>query len=242
MTAADRIELSDIGVRNRLGASSEWIFTTIAVPNRLGSNGENDCWFQKDGSAVWERIENTDGFWSLFGPLLGIQGRAAPAARRSSAPAQPRSRKWLVLKIVFVMSLLALIAMGVLFRDTIVRSARGLLTPEPATQVSADIEDGLAKAVGGMRADLPKRIDATTTLMWVSYSGTKMIYDNRLELEAAKIDDGTKKKLSQLITVNTCGSPASRKLLDLGGSYRYVYSDIHAKVVMTVDITRDNCS
>ena len=93
-----------------------------------------------------------------------------------------------------------------------------------------------------MRADLPKRIDATTTLMWVSYSGTKMIYDNRLELEAAKIDDGTKKKLSQLITVNTCGSPASRKLLDLGGSYRYVYSDIHAKVVMTVDITRDNCS
>ena len=110
MTAADRIELSDIGVRNRLGASSEWIFTTIAVPNRLGSDGENDCWFQKDGSAVWERIENTDGLWSLFGPLLGIQGRAAPAARRSSAPAQPRSRKWLVLKIVFVMSLLALIA------------------------------------------------------------------------------------------------------------------------------------
>jgi hypothetical protein len=69
-----------------------------------------------------------------------------------------------------------------------------------------------------------------------------MIYDNRLEIEAAKVDDSTKKKLSQLITINTCGSPASRKLLDLGGSYRYVYSDIHAKIVMTVDIYKDNCS
>jgi hypothetical protein len=242
MTAAGQTEFSDIGLRNQLGVSSEWIFTTVAVQQHPGSDGENDCWFQKDGSTAWERIENTDGFWAFFGPLLGIQGRAAPAAHSSSKPAQTQLRKWPVLKILFGMAALALIAAGVFFRAAIVKSARELLTPASATQFSADIEDGLAKAVGGMRADLPKRIDSTTTLMWVSYSGTKMIYDNRLEIEAAKVDDSTKKKLSQLITINTCGSPASRKLLDLGGSYRYVYSDIHAKIVMTVDIYKDNCS
>ena len=99
-----------------------------------------------------------------------------------------------------------------------------------------------AKAVVSIRGELPKRIDQMTTLMWVSYSGTKMIYDNRLELEGTKLDEATKKKLAQLITVNTCSSPASRKMIDLGGSYRYVYSDVQAKIVMTVEVDKDKCS
>jgi hypothetical protein len=241
MTDADQIELSGTGFPNQLEVSSDWLFMSVAIQKHPAKN-ENDCWFKKDETADWQRIENTDGFWSLFGPLLGIRGYGEPGTRASSKTRRSKSRKWPVAKILCGIAVLAVASAGGIYRDAIVKGARELLTSTSGTEFSADIEQGLVKAVVGMRAELPKRIDATTTLMWVSYSGTKMIYDNRLDIEGSKVDDSTKKKLGQLITVNTCASTASRKLLDLGGSYRYVYSDIHAKIVTTVEISKEQCS
>ena len=240
MTSADQTQHWDSGIPDELEVS-DWRFISVAAQKHPTKDG-NNCWFKKDQFSDWQRIENADDFWTFFEPLLGTRRANGSRAPASPQAIEPKLRKRLATKILVGVVLLAIASVGGIYRDVFIKSARDLMTPASSSQFSADIEEGLAKAVVGMRAELPKRIDATTTLMWVSYSGTKMIFDNRLEIEGSKVDDGAKRKLGQLITVNTCASPASRKLLDLGGSYRYVYSDIHAKIVTTVEISKEQCS
>jgi hypothetical protein len=232
MADAAQIGFSGAGFPDQLDVSSDWQFISVAVQKRP-TKSDSECWLKKDEFSGWQRIENSKGFWKLFGPLLSTQ---RPQFK------QNRSFKWTVAKACCGVAVLGLAFLGGNYRDLIFKSARDHFATPANAEFSKDIEDGLAKAIVGIRAELPKRIDATTTLMWVSYSGTKMIYDNRLEADGSKLDDATKKKLAQLIIVNSCSSSASRKLLDLGGSFRYVYSDIQAKLVMAVDITKDQCS
>src|SRR5438132_12593376 len=241
MTDVAAAELPHASSRNQLEIGSDWQFIMVAVP-QWPTQSENDCWFKKDGSAAWQRIENTGDCWRLLEPLLGVRRHNGSGAPALSKPEKYKSQKRSVAKVVCGIVVVAIASFGGIYRDVISKRARELLAPTPGTQFSADIEEGLAKAVVKIRAELPKRIDPMTTLVWASYSGTKMIYENRLEMDAAKVDDGIRNKLSQLVTVNTCASPASRKLLDFGGSYRYVYSDMYAKIVMTLEIDKDKCS
>ncbi len=139
---------------------------------------------------------------------MAEEGHGGPDAHSLSS--KHRSGALLAGRIFIGVFILMLAVFGFINRDAIVKRTLEIL--QPSAQFSADIEVGLANAVREMRLTLPKRIDQTTTLMWVSYSGTKMVYDNRLEIDGSKVDDDVKKKLAQLITVNTCISPASRKL------------------------------
>jgi hypothetical protein len=234
-------DVVDAGYGRAAQASSAWRFVSFSVAT--GSHREDGCWLKLDGSPDWYRIENDSKLQNLLVSLLDERGFGAPDVHPHLASNKVRSSIWLYAKIVFLALLLSGAAVAASYRDAVTKYAQEFLAVTPATpQFSSDIEDGLAKAVMDIRRSLPKQIDPMTTLMWVTYSGTTMIYDNRLEIDGTKIDDGIKKKLAQLITVNTCGSPASRKLLDFGGSYRYVYSDNHAKVVMSIDIDKTRCS
>jgi hypothetical protein len=49
-------------------------------------------------------------------------------------------------------------------------------------------------------------------------------------------------KLRQSVIKNVCGNAATRSILDIGGSFRYLYADIEAKPVMTIDIVQRTCS
>ena len=215
---------------------SEWQFLTVAVP--AGDPSREKSWFKRDGSQKWERVDTFR--WPQLAPLFSDE--LSPANDDTKRLVRKRTR-WAgrIAKLSAVLALTAVLALAGTYRDTIANHVRNLWSSYAGPQVSSEIETGLAKAALEMRPGLPKRIDQLTTLMWVSYSGTKMIYDNRLEIDGSKIDENAKAKLAQLVIVNTCGNPQTRKLLDLGGSYRYVYSDRNAKILLTVDIGKSQC-
>jgi hypothetical protein len=75
----------------------------------------------------------------------------------------------------------------------------------------------------------------------VGNQGTRIIYKDQIAIDGARIDDVRKRELLRLIVANTCGTPGPRSLLELGGSFRYVYVDKNAKPVMTVDVTKQDC-
>ena len=222
---------------NRAGnTGSEWQFLTVATP--AGDLRGEKSWFKREGSSEWERVDTFR--WPQLGPLFDEQFSAANDDARVIIR---EGRGWgrTIAKLLGLLAVLGGLASAGIYRDAIAKYAHNLPSVYSGPQVSTEIEAGLAKAVLDMRPGLPKRIDQVTTLMWVSYSGTKMIYDNRIEVDGSKIDESTKAKLSQLVTVNACGTPQSRKLLDLGGAYRYVYSDRNAKILLTVDISKNQC-
>lgn len=237
---ARRDSLADANSRAASQTGSPWQMARLVVAT--GTRKEDGCWLKHEGSQDWQRIEDETHFRTFFEPLLRERTGAEPSLRSHAGAHKLNASVRLAAKIVCVLLLVSGAVFAGAYREAVTKYAHDLFAAAPPPQFSNDIEDGLAKAVMDMRPGLPKRIDQMTTLMWVSYSGTTMIYDNRIEVDGTKIDDAIKKKLAQLVTVNTCGSPASRKLLEFGGSYRYVYSDIHAKVVLNVDIDKNRCS
>jgi hypothetical protein len=92
-----------------------------------------------------------------------------------------------------------------------------------------------------MRATLPQKIDALTSMVGVASEGTRIIFENQIAMDGTKIDNAKKSKILQLITANTCNTPGPRRLLELGASFRYMYFDLKAKPVIMTDVTRKNC-
>ena len=116
-----------------------------------------------------------------------------------------------------------------------------VVVPAPPAPATVSLQDGIASAVRQMRASLPKKIDALTSMIGVENRGTRIIYENQIAMDSARIDDVRKRGLVQLIVANTCGAPGPRSLLELGGSFRYVYRDMNAKPVITADVTKQDC-
>lgn len=113
--------------------------------------------------------------------------------------------------------------------------------PQAAAPAAVSLEETISSVVNQMRARLPKKIDAITSMLWVENQGTKIIYENQIAMDGAKIDYAKKVKMLQVIVANNCNTPGPRKLLQLGASFRYVYVDINAKPVTTIDVTGRNC-
>jgi hypothetical protein len=90
--------------------------------------------------------------------------------------------------------------------------------------------------------DLPRKIDATTVLTGVRNEGTKMIFDNLIVADGSKFDDAMKEELRLSVIKNVCGGAETRRILDIGGSFRYLYASTEAKPVMTIDVDRHTCS
>lgn len=193
----------------------------------------------RNGFSEWQRPEDVREISASLPAPPPIPGNSAP---ESSAVAAPKNRRRRIAKIVGGIALLAAVFVAGAFATDIFRGAFGLVARPWAPRNAADIEEGFDKALVKMRAEVPKKIDEITTLMWVRYEGTTMIYENRLAINAAKVDDTLKGKVAQLIVKNVCATAETRRLLNLGASFRFVYSDLDAKPVMTVDTVKQNCT
>jgi hypothetical protein len=192
----------------------------------------------RNGFSDWQRPENVREISTYLPAPPPIPRQSAP---ESSVVAAPINRRRTVAKIVGGITLLAAVFMAGAFATDILRGAFGLVARPWAPQNAGDIEAGFEKALIKMRAEVPKKIDEITTLTWVRYEGTTMIYENRLAINAAKVDDAMKGKIAQLIVKNVCATAETRRLLNLGASFRFVYSDLDARPVMMVDAVKQNC-
>jgi hypothetical protein len=193
----------------------------------------------RNGFSEWQRPENVREISTFLPTPPPIPGNSA--SESSAAPA-PKTRRRTVAKVVGGIALLAAVFVAGAFATDIVRGAFSLVARPWAPNNAADIEAGFEKALVRMRAEVPKKIDEITTLTWVRYEGTTMIYENRLAINAAKVDDVMKGKIAQLIVKNVCATAETRRLLNLGASFRFVYSELDARPVMTVDTVKQNCS
>jgi hypothetical protein len=193
----------------------------------------------RNGFSEWQRPEDVREISASLPTPPPIPGNSAPQI--SVTPA-PTNRRRTIAKIAGGIALLVVVFVAGAFATDIVRGAFGFLARPWAPQNAADIEAGFEKALVKMRAEVPKKIDEITTLTWVRYEGTTMIYENRLAINAAKVDDTMKGKIAQLIVKNVCATAETRRLLNLGASFRFVYSDLDARPVMTVDTVKQNCT
>lgn len=145
-------------------------------------------------------------------------------------------------KILLGIALLAAAVAGGAFGQGWVRGVRDFLTAPSSGTAEPDLEKGLASALLKIRADLPRKIDATTVLTGVRNEGTTMIFDNLIVADGSKFDDAMKEKLRQSVVRNVCGGAETRRILDIGGSFRYRYADAEARPVMTIDVVQRSCS
>jgi hypothetical protein len=114
-------------------------------------------------------------------------------------------------------------------------------TQEAPAPVPISLEEGVGRAVNQIRASLPRQIDALVSVVGVKNEGTRIIYENKIAMDGAKINSAKKGKMTEQIIANTCNTPGPRKLLELGVAFRYSYIDIKEKPVMIADVTKQNC-
>jgi hypothetical protein len=73
-------------------------------------------------------------------------------------------------------------------------SAVPVATTREAPAPTISLEEGVARAVDQIRAGLPRKIDAITTVVGVRNEGTKIIYENKIAMGGAKIDEAKKRQ------------------------------------------------
>jgi hypothetical protein len=191
------------------------------------------------GFNQWQRAGSVQQILALFETLPPIPAISASEFRKG----QPgKSRGWAVAKFLVGIALLAAAAAGGAFGQMLVKGVQDFLTAPLSSTTAFELEKGLASALAKIRIDLPKKIDATTVLTGVRNERTKMIFENLIVTDGNKFDGAMKDKLRQSVIKNVCGNAETRSILDIGGSFLYLYADIEAKPVMTIDIVQRTCS
>jgi hypothetical protein len=195
------------------------------------------------GFSGWQAAGGVEEFAGLaVAPSSTLERQ--PVQDRSStteAPAQPPGRTWPMGKVVGVIGVLVAIVIGGAFGKLIGRTIYELVTrPSPAT-VSQKLEERIARGYAGFQAKLPIKLDDWTTVISARNEGTKLIIGYRLEVDGGRIDDELKARLRENRIKNVCAEEQSRSVLDLGGSFRFVYADINGKPVTTIDLVVSDC-
>jgi len=191
------------------------------------------------GFTQWQRAESVPQILALFETPPPIPATSVSEFQLGS---RGKSRGWKVARIALGIALLAAAAAAGAFGPVWVNHVRDFLKGQPSNPTALDLEKELASALVKIRLDLPKKIDPTTVLAGVRNEGTKMIFDNIIVADVDKFDDAVKEKLRLSVIRNVCTGAATRRILDLGGSFRYVYADKDAKPVTTIDVVQRTCS
>jgi hypothetical protein len=191
------------------------------------------------GFSQWQKAGSVPEILALFETPSPIPAIGVSKFRTDQAG---NSKGRTVAKIVLGMALLAAAAAGGAFGQGWVKGVRDFLAPPSSSTTAFDLEKELASALVKIRADLPRKIDATTVLTGVRNEGTKMIFDNLIVADGNKFDDATKEKLRLSIVKNVCGGAETRRILDIGGSFRYLYANTEGKPVVTIDVVQRTCS
>jgi GYF domain 2 len=222
-----------------------------------------------DLKAALARIPNwkdtfvwSDGFseWQPAGSVQELAASSAPAppaplAQRAierdvesrppargdvSAPAPAASQRRLG-KVLGAIAVIVAVILGGVFGKFISRVISPLISRSPVATSPATLEQRIASGLAQFRATLPKKVDDTTTAIWARNEGTKVILGYRIEADASTITDAAKEQVRAEVTRNVCSDKSSREILDLGGSFEFVYVDINMQPVTTIDIVKENC-
>jgi hypothetical protein len=201
----------------------------------------------RHGFGDWQRAGDSREIVACFATPPPIPRNIALDFHSEPLPASKKSRSRWFARILGSICLLALgIVVGAFWDAKAVyefgKGAYSSVMKPPPAKNAGDVEEETAKALIRLRAELPKKIDDTTTLMWVRSQGTRLIFEYRVAVDGAKFDDAIKDKLRLSVTKHLCNGADTRRILALGGSFQYVYSDVAGAHLMTVDVVKDNCS
>jgi hypothetical protein len=117
---------------------------------------------------------------------------------------------------------------------------RWVLAPSPSN-VASQIEEGFKQATAQIKATVPRKIDAGTTLTDVSYSGAVLTYYYQLDTDNYDLQPNFLVVVKKNTTEQVCNTAAMKETIQLGGVYRYSYSDAHAKSLGTFDVKGTDC-
>ncbi len=109
-----------------------------------------------------------------------------------------------------------------------------------ASSVASQIEEGFRRAEAQLRPTLPKKIDVATTLIDAAYSGVVMTYYYRVDSDNYDVLP-TFIQLVRKSTTEAACKTEMKKTMNVGGIFRYNYSDSHSKPLGTFDVKAVDC-
>ena len=121
-------------------------------------------------------------------------------------------------------------------------SAR-LSAAEPVQQANQPpIEDIQAAAAEFLSKQLPFQVDEVTTLESVANAGPMLIYNYRLTVLKESLDVPTfRVEMRRTLKQTACAQKDMRKIMSIGGSYRYVYLGADGHMIDEVTIGSSDC-
>lgn len=91
---------------------------------------------------------------------------------------------------------------------------------------SVNLPSQIAAGVAEARRQLPHRVDDVTTMTGISSSGTRILYDMRLDLDIAAADIPSARLDQQAYLERAaCETRETRRMLDAGATLAYRYTD-----------------
>ena len=103
------------------------------------------------------------------------------------------------------------------------------------------IADAQLVAAENIRKQLPMKIDEQTTIWAVAAAGRMAIYSYRLDVKKENIPLSWYRQQKTLLTNNVCSHPLMRKMVKLGASYSYLYSDSDGKYITDIVVRNSDC-
>ena len=74
-------------------------------------------------------------------------------------------------------------------------------------------------------AQLPLRVDEVTTITSIVADGTAVIYNIRVDTDAASVPAVTRERIETAARASACARADMRQTMAMGGAYTYVWSD-----------------
>lgn len=103
------------------------------------------------------------------------------------------------------------------------------------------VADAQLLAANNLRKQLPMKIDEQTTLWAVAAVGRMAKYSYRLDAEKKNIPSSWYLKQKSLLTNNVCSHPLMRKMVKMGATYSYLYSDADGKFLTDISVGYSDC-
>jgi GYF domain 2 len=201
-----------------------------------------DTYVWRDGFSEWQPAGSVVA--ELARPREPSQPRQ-PTVESTPSPSKPATArtpgKSPIGKVLGVIAVVLAIILGGIFGKFISRSLVPLISRSSDATSPATLEQRIAAGLASFRETLPRKVDDTTTAIWARNEGTKVILGYRIEAEASSITEEAKERVRAEVTGNVCSDRSSREILDLGGSFQFVYVDLSMQPVTTIDTFKENC-
>jgi len=115
------------------------------------------------------------------------------------------------------------------------------LSMSSARSAENKVEERFRLATEEIRPTLPKKVDDITTWMGVSYSGTSLTYEFRLDMKAAELPQNALTLVRQNTVKQLCKTSSVVNNMKEGGVYIYRYQTADAKSLGTFEVRSKDC-